>query len=248
MVWALGVVWTVLGAISTLSLLFPKIGNYIPRWPWYVWVVSGLVIGIVALFEDTYGQSAILWKLTDPGCCDATAQRNASVLAELPVYPDTLRYEIITVCEGTKVSMETYVFVNTSIVSTVDSGIFKASLQIQTLSGNRYRGTGISDLSEWLLREEFFDTRFNATNARYVPLETVALRAEHLSAGKPERGWIGFEIPRRDIGTSDLILDKIEKATVEIEDGMGVRHRIPLPAKASWPATTDTIVHASIMS
>ena len=158
-----------------------------------------------------------------------------------------MRQEVLAVCKGVRVNMNEYVFVNTRIVSTVDAGIFKIWINVKTRSGKRYRGIRIVDLSAWLLVEEFFDERFSMTNSRSVSLETVALRTEHLVAGKPEKGWIGFEIPEDDIERNDRsIFGKIEELSLEIEDGMGIPHPLSFPPKESWPQTTDKIVHSSI--
>jgi hypothetical protein len=33
--WVFGILWAALSILSTLSILFPKISNFAPRWPWY---------------------------------------------------------------------------------------------------------------------------------------------------------------------------------------------------------------------
>lgn len=246
LVWVLWIAWAVLSALSTLSFLFPKMGNYVPQRPWYIWVISGLLIGIGALFEGAYRQAALLWQLTDSGHLDAEAQGNAAALAGLPVYAETLSHEILAVCEGLQLNMEVYLFVNIKMVSTVDTGIFKTCIHVKTQSGNRYRGDRILDLLGWLLVEEFFDQRFSMTNSRDVALETVALGTEQLAAGRPEKGWMGFKISTDVVATDRKMLDQITNMNLQIEDGMGEKHKLQFPDRTSWPLTRDKIIHASI--
>lgn len=220
------------------------------RWLYFLKETEGLnrKVEVSGSNEDGYIEG--LAHVSALACQKCAAKAFGSSPPDLPIAKptiDTMRQEVLAVCKGVRVNMNEYVFVNTRIVSTVDAGIFKIWINVKTRSGKRYRGIRIVDLSAWLLVEEFFDERFSMTNSRSVSLETVALRTEHLVAGKPEKGWIGFEIPEDDIERNDRsIFGKIEELSLEIEDGMGIPHPLSFPPKESWPQTTDKIVHSSI--
>lgn len=171
------------------------------------------------------------------------------IVAQTAPLSETMRHEVLAVCKGIRVNMEEYIFVKTRIVSTVNAGLFKAWVNVTTQSDKSYTGARIANLSDWLLVEEFFDQRFSTANSRNIPLQRVAMSAEHLIAGKPETGWIGFEIPEAAIERSDRdIFPKIKTLSLEIEDGMGIFHTLLFPQRTSWPQTKDSVIHSSLKS
>src|SRR6202035_195916 len=83
LVWALGIAWGVLSVLSTLSLLFPEIAHYIPRWPWYVYVIGFLVVAVVAIFEGAFRQAQELRSFVGGAEVNHKTQKQAAVLATL---------------------------------------------------------------------------------------------------------------------------------------------------------------------
>jgi hypothetical protein len=64
---AAAVIWILLGAISTILPFFPQPWadefygrSYIPKWPWYVWVIGLLIVALIAIFEGGHRQFLLL--------------------------------------------------------------------------------------------------------------------------------------------------------------------------------------------
>lgn len=138
------------------------------------------------------------------------------------------------------------VFANIKIVSSVNAGILHAWLNVKTASGNRYKGSRIEKLNDWAFREIFFDPKYKMENSRDTPLESLAVQIDRLSAGIPEKGWIGFDFEAADIQKVDgtNFFQNIISARFELEDGHGAKHKVCLPSMDSWPSTNNKIVHS----
>jgi hypothetical protein len=189
-------VWLVLSALSTLSLVFPQIRQYVP--PWYVWAIGFLLISLVAAIEGGFRQVQMLKGVYDP-------LKLSLVLSTLPVYAQDVKIEILCLARGLgylEMTEET-IFLQLEIFSLEDVGI--QSFKIGVSAGeNNHEGDAVSNLSDWtLVKEREVPIPYNKW--QFTDLEENSLwgeiRTQGLKSGIHRTGWVALRIGQsyRDI-------------------------------------------------
>jgi hypothetical protein len=230
--WAVGIAYAILSILSTLSFLFPGMSKYVPRWPWYVWVIGFLAIGLIAIFEGAYRQGVLLWRLTDPGQLNAAALINSSILAERRVYPQHFDIELKEAFWGFAWPRHStrFLFIR-AIISCQEGARVKSMGLVAVTDIGRYDCVWISDLRDWFLRTSTQEAQLESLWAK---LETAMLHRE------PMTGWLCFEIPE----DYNYNLACLKLFRLHIEDAKGHVQHVYRYNLAVTRQDSNSIIHA----
>lgn len=163
----------------------------------------------------------------------------AGALGALPVYRQDLRVELLAVYSGTTWSSLTTVFFLIKTWAERDLNMIGLSVRLSTSEGV-YDGQVLSNLSKWMLSEQFFDTRFNMTNRKETNMESPSLSLmNEIESGIFREGhhpakWIACTIP------PEFLTEKqVTKIKIKFHDKDGI-------AKSEvfdeWPETSFRIL------
>ena len=122
---------------------------------------------------------------------------NPAALATLPVFRHDVDVRLIAMCTGTSLRFDGTVFMLIKARALKNLHMIKLSASVTTTRG-RQDGVIMSDLSEWLLSEEFFDEGFRMTNRKETNMASMSLVKEIESGifneGHHPAKWIGCEL------------------------------------------------------
>jgi hypothetical protein len=242
-VWCLSIAWSSLGITSTISLIFPKIADHVPRWPWHVWVIGFLVIALIAVVEGAYAQARILYRLTNQTQLDIKAAHDAEVLRNLPEYAHDIEVDLMAVCRGVTLDLSLLdrIFLKLDIVSEHDTAILAAKFAVQ-IRGAKHVAERLTDLSGWCLRTEVDNPAYPYLSTQRQNLETMSLWKEIQASGLPsgihKTGWVGLHIPDMPA----VPLDSLEKVAIEM---VKTHRREPYRfIFRAWPEVKGSIIDA----
>ncbi len=223
---ALGV-WFVLTVLSTLEVVFPQIAGYVPRWPWYVWIIGFLVIAIAAVFEGGFRQVRKLKGLSGPLALSLG-------LSALPTYRQDLEIEIVSVCVGLCLVRNATVFIELKLWALRDLNLASIVASIK-IDDTFYNVRHLKNFSRWIVNEQLLGEhhRVSSEDARLDSLHQE-IESGMFREGHHEPKWIGYELPLKYIK-----VEQIKAIRIAFQDKHGIAGQ---KVFRDWPTTTKRVL------
>jgi hypothetical protein len=163
--------------------------------------------------------------------------RQSEALRTLPVYLQDLRFELLALIGGTTLDVtRTMFFLKLSLCSETDTGLRDMNVTL-TIGDRNYNCKPLDDLSQWILRTPFNDSRLPYKSFEEQPLNDASLwrdvQRNGLKSGLVKIGWVGVHV-------SDIsLIAKPTKCRVEV-----TKPQLREPYKfrfSEWAESEETI-------